>query len=154
MRPGRIILLLVILLLLAGGAVAGLFFRAPLEQLIGLGAASPEPAAKKVIKPEDRAFCDLPDILVTLDNRNRSGNHTITLAVSLVLDDKDEQAQIQAHLPRVLDVFQVYVRQLKVEDVTGVPQIQHLRAELLTRLNTALAPLPVADILFREVLVQ
>jgi flagellar basal body-associated protein FliL len=43
---------------------------------------------------------------------------------------------------------------LSVEDVSGVPKIQQLRKDVLPRINAALEPAHVDDVLFREVLVQ
>jgi flagellar FliL protein len=153
MRPGRIILV-VALLVIVGGSAGGFYFRAALTQLIWGAAGEAGPPSKRVVRPDEVAYCDLPDIMVTLDSRGSSSKHVVKLSVSLELDDRAEQPHVQAYIPRVIDVFQVYVRQLSVEDVTGVPKIQQLRQEVLTRINTALQPTHVDDVLFREVLVQ
>lgn len=153
MRPGRIILV-VVMLAIVGGAAGGFYFRGPLLQSIRGGAGEEGPPPKRIVKPEQFAYCDLPDIMVTLDNRGSYGSHIVKLSVSLELDDKAEQPRVQAYIPRVIDVFQVYIRQLGVEDVTGVAKIQQLRKEVLAKINTALDPVHVEDVLFREVLVQ
>jgi flagellar FliL protein len=156
MRLGRIILI-VILLLIAGGAAGGFYFQDRIKQALGLDAGRPldvGPPPKKIVKPEDVAYCDLPEIMVTLDSRGSTGGHILKLSASLALDDKTDQPRVQAYIPRVIDVFQTYIRQMTVEDVTGVPKIQLLRQELLTRINTALEPAHVDDVLFRQVLVQ
>jgi len=157
MRLSRIILVVVVLLLLAGGTIGALFFRGPIKQLIGLGGdvtAPGEPPPKKVVAPEDIAYADLPDIMVTLDKRSGHGNQIVRLAVSLELDDKADQPRVNAYVPRVIDVFQVYFRQLAVEDLAGPAKLRVVRDALLPRLNAALAPSHVDDVLFREVVVQ
>jgi len=157
MRRSRIILIIIVLLFIAGATAGGLYFRNPIKKMIGLPVtetAATEPPPKKVVKPEDVVFCDLPDIMVTLNNQHDHGNHLVKLTVSLELDDKTDQPRVQAYIPRVVDVFQVYVRQLAVEDVVGVAQMRRLRDGLLPRINAVLAPSHVDDILFREVLVQ
>jgi flagellar protein FliL len=157
MRRSRIILIVIVLLLLAGATAAGLYFRNPIKKLVGLGGsetAATEPPPKKVVKPEDIVFCDLPDIMITLNNQHDHGNHIVKLTVSLQLDDKNDQPRVQAYIPRVIDVFQNYVRQLPVEEVVGVAQMRRLRDELLPRVNAVLEPSHVDDILFREVQVQ
>ncbi|MGB8839882.1 MAG: flagellar basal body-associated FliL family protein [Aliidongia sp.] len=153
MRPRRIILI-VALLVIVGGLTGGFYFRAALTPMILGAAGDAGPPTKRVVKPDEVAYCDLPDIMVTLDNRGLPGNHVVKLSVSLELDDRAEQPRVQAYIPRVIDVFQVYIRQLSVEDVTGVPKIQQLRKAVLTRINAALEPTHVDDVLFREVLVQ
>jgi flagellar protein FliL len=150
MRLGRIILI-VTLLLIAGGTAGGFYFQDRIRQVLGFNA---EPPLKKIVKPEDVAYCDLPEIMVTLDSRGSTGGHVLKLSASLALDDRMDQPRVQAYIPRVIDVFQIYIRQLIVEDVTGVPKIQHLRQEMLTRINAALEPAHVDDLLFRQVLVQ
>ena len=56
--------------------------------------------------------------------------------------------------PRIIDNFQVYLRELRVEDLRGSAGIYRLREELLARVNTAVHPTKVRDVLFRDVLVQ
>jgi flagellar protein FliL len=57
-------------------------------------------------------------------------------------------------MPRIIDNFQVYLRELRVEDLRGSGGIYRLREELLTRVNAATAPAKVVDVLFKEMLVQ
>jgi flagellar FliL protein len=161
MTRGRIILILVILLLIGGAVGAGFYFKAPLKKMVGLGGDEPEVAAeppppppKKEVKPEDIVFCDLPDMMVTLYNHGGHSNHIVKFSISLQLNDKADQPHVNAYIPRVVDVFQVYVRQLGVEYVVGPEHLKTLRDALLPRLNAALDPAHVDDILFREVLVQ
>jgi flagellar FliL protein len=157
MRAGRIILIVVVLLLIGGIAGAGFFFLQPLKRLLGFptddtAAAAPPP--KKVVKPEDVAFCDLPDIMITMAGGTDHRGHIVKMAISLELDDKTDQPRVNAYVPRVVDVLQVYVRQLSVEDVRDTESLKRVRDALLPRLNAALAPSHVDDVLFREVLVQ
>lgn len=157
MRRSRILLIVVLLLVLAGAAGAGWFFLEPIKQLVGLGGAVPAEQAPSVPpppKPEDIVYCDLPDIMVMLDAHGARERRIVKLGVSLALYDKDEEPKVQAYIPRILDVFQVYVGQLKIEDVAGAPQLARLRGELLQRINVALQPSHVDDVLFREVQVQ
>lgn len=157
MRRSRIVLIVVMLLVLAGAAAAGWFFLEPIKRLAGLGGAVPAEEAPPVPpppKPEDIVYCDLPDIMVMLDAHGARERRVVKLGVSLALYDRDEQPKVQAYIPRILDVFQVYIGQLKIEDVSGVPQLARLRGELLKRINAALQPSHVDDVLFREVQVQ
>jgi len=57
-------------------------------------------------------------------------------------------------LPRIIDNFQVYLRELRVGDLKGSAGIYRLREELLTRVNSAIAPSKVKGVLFKEMLVQ
>ena len=56
--------------------------------------------------------------------------------------------------PRIIDRFQVYLRELRVEDLEGSAGMQRLREELLNRVNKVAHPVKVRDVLFAELLVQ
>jgi flagellar FliL protein len=57
-------------------------------------------------------------------------------------------------MPRIVDNFQIYLRELRVDDLRGSGGIYRLREELLARVNAAVAPVKVNDVLFKEMLVQ
>ena len=57
-------------------------------------------------------------------------------------------------MPRVVDNFQIYLRELRIEDLRGSGGVYRLREELLARVNAAVAPVKVTDVLFKEMLVQ
>ena len=57
-------------------------------------------------------------------------------------------------MPRIVDNFQVYLRELRVEDLRGSSGLYRLREELLQRVNAAAAPAKVTDVLFKELLIQ
>ena len=53
-----------------------------------------------------------------------------------------------------MDNFQVYLRELRPEELSGTKGIFRLKEELLVRVNNAVHPARVYDILFKEILVQ
>jgi flagellar FliL protein len=55
---------------------------------------------------------------------------------------------------RIVDNFQVYLRELRLEDLQGAAGMYRLREELLTRVNAAVRPAQVKDVLFKEMIVQ
>ena len=57
-------------------------------------------------------------------------------------------------LPRIVDNFQVYLRELRIEDLQGSAGLQRLREELLLRVNASTKTAKVRDVLFKEMLVQ
>ncbi len=57
-------------------------------------------------------------------------------------------------LPRVLDNFQVYMRELRLDDLSGSAGLFRLKQEMLSRINRAVEPVQVSDVLFSELLVQ
>jgi len=136
--------------LVLAAAGAGLYFTGIGDKLIGhtkevaeLAAPSPPPAV----------FYDLPDLLVNLNTTGRKPSF-LKLSVSLELERAQDLPRLQAVMPRIVDNFQVYLRELRVEDLRGSAGIYRLREELLTRVNAATAPAKIVDVLFREMLVQ
>ncbi len=98
-------------------------------------------------------FMDLPDMLVNLTAAD--GERAILkLAVALELPDAETQARIEPVLPRVIDNFQVFLRELRVEDLSGSAGMFRLKEELVRRVNLAVAPAQVRDVLFKEMLIQ
>lgn len=118
----------------------------------GDAAAAEQQAAAAPAKPAS-VFFDVPDLLVNL---NATGRKTtfLKLSVSFELADQADVPKLQSVMPRVVDNFQVYLRELRPEDIKGSAGMYRLREELLARVAMAAAPIRIKDVLFREVLVQ
>lgn len=99
-------------------------------------------------------FFELPEMLVTLNTAPGKRANYLKLVVSLEVQGAEGMAALEEQMPRVIDNFQVYLRELRVEDLSGSAGLYRLREELLTRVNTAVASGQVKDILFKEMLVQ
>ena len=56
-------------------------------------------------------------------------------------------------LTRQIDAFQVYLRELRVEDLEGSEGIYRLREELHSQINAAIAPARVNNVLFGEMMI-
>ena len=100
------------------------------------------------------AFVDVPDMLVNLVGA--PGERVQYLKVKLVLEVKDEKQveTIRPTLPRVTDIFQTYLRELRPTDINGSAGLFRLKEELTKRVNLALAPNQVSAVLFKEIVVQ
>ena len=112
-----------------------------------------ETAAEETTDPVEVVFFDLPEILVNLNTSGRKSTF-LKIRVSLELENAEDVARIEAVMPRIIDNFQVYLRELRVEDLKGSAGMYRLREELLTRVTLAAAPSKVSDVLFKEMLVQ
>lgn len=143
-------IILPILLLLAGAA--GAYFAGLLDPLLGKHEASV--VEEEAAPVETRAvFFDLPQMLVNLNTGGRKNNY-LKITISLELATEQDRAELTNLLPRVVDNFQVYLRELRVEDLRGSAGVQRLREELLMRVSAAVHPIEVRDVLFKEMLVQ
>jgi flagellar FliL protein len=74
--------------------------------------------------------------------------------VSLELSNDEEKTGIQPLMPRVVDQFQSYLRELRIDDLKGSAGVLRLKEELLRRINVAAAPYHVKDVLLKEMIVQ
>ena len=98
-------------------------------------------------------FLDLPDIVANLNNGGRRASF-IKLRAKLELARKEDVVTVQNAMPRVLDLFQSYLREVRPEELRGTAGTYRLREELIGRTNVAAAPARVLDVLFIELLVQ
>jgi flagellar FliL protein len=136
-----------VLLLLVGGAVYYFF-------LMGDSAptsASGDPQAlEEVQKPV--VFYDLPEMTVNLATEGRTTY--LKVRIALEVENRGMIDQIQPYLPRILDAFQIYLRELRPADLEGSAGLFRLKEELLRRINLSVYPAKVEGVLFKEILVQ
>ena len=155
---GKKLVLFVILpiLLLCGGA-GGAYFGGYLDSLLGIGGSEAEIADQPEIDPMlqqgSAVFYELPELLVNLESSGRRANY-LKIIVALELADDDHLSELERVLPRIIDNFQVYLRELRIEDLQGSAGLQRVREELLLRVNASTQKAKVRDVLFKELLVQ
>ena len=151
----KLVLLIVLPLLLLGGAGGGLYVSGMLDSLLGVEPEMEEEHAKveEEAAPTPGFFYELPDMVVNLNSGRRRQNF-LKLSVSLELGSEQDVTTVEQVLPRIVDNFQVYLRELRIEDLRGSAGLYRLREELLRRVSVAAAPADVRDVLFREMLVQ
>lgn len=147
--PGKKIVLFVVLpLLLLLGAGAGVYLSGLLD-----GASGDDGGEQQAESSGPSVYHDMPTMLVNL-NSSGSGNSFLKLSVALELSNEAARERVDQIMPRVVDNFQVYLRELRIEDLQGSAGLQRLREELLLRVNTAVTDVEVRDVLFKEMLVQ
>jgi flagellar protein FliL len=147
-KRGKLVLIAAVPLVLALIG-AGLWFTGVLPRLLG---HAPEQHAKAETTPQP-VFVDLPEIVANLDSNTRQPAF-IKLKARLELARPEDQAAIAAAMPRILDLFQTYLRETRPEDLRGSAGTYRLREELIGRASIAAAPARVTDVLFTQVLVQ
>ncbi len=101
----------------------------------------------------DSAFLPIPTMLVGLNTDDGTPRH-LRLTVQLELENSDDKAAVEAVIPRVIDQFQVFLREMRVRDLRGSAGIYRLQMELLWRVNQATDPIEIKDVLFQEILIQ
>ena len=139
-----------ILLLLLGGGAYFFFFSGSDDKPTQLAAGAPAPLP---VTPPNVTFYDVPDILVNIQGADSAPAY-LKLSVSLELDGPEEKAGLQVLMPRIVDQFQGYLRELRMDDLKGSAGIVRLKEELLRRINASAAPYRVRDVLLKQMIVQ
>lgn len=99
-------------------------------------------------------FVDLPEMTVNLADASTGKQQYLRVRITLEIADKPTVDKIQPMMPRILDIFQVYLRELRAEDIAGSSGIQRLKEELTKRVNQSVSPSQITGVLFKEMLVQ
>lgn len=103
--------------------------------------------------PDGVTFFTLPDMVVNIQSPD--GRPTfLKLKLTLETHDAHVAEQLQAEMPRLNDLFQGFLRELRPEDLAGSAGSFQLRAEILRRVNLVAAPGKVDAVLIEEMLVQ
>ncbi len=148
---GKVMVLYIVLplvLILAGGGAAVYYF------LLSGGEAAGEQLAEDQKSGQSIVFYELPEMLVNLNTGGGKRKTYLKVRISLELQSADDVQELDLIMPRIVDSFQVYLRELRVEDLQGSTGLMRLKEELLTRLNVTARPIKINDVLFREMLVQ
>ena len=135
-----------------GLAGMGVYFSGLADSLFGAEEHEGELLSQEE-EDSPSVYYDIPDMLVNLNSSGRKTGY-LKISISVEVGSEEDAGRLETVLPRIVDSFQVYLRELRVEDLSGSAGLQRLREELLTRVSNAAAPTVVRDILFREMLIQ
>jgi len=129
--------------LVGGGVGAYLYF--------GAGHHEAQHAAP-MVKPA--VFVDLPEVVVNLSTVGSERRQYLKMKIVLELPDQAMIEKIQPIMPRVMDAFQTYLRELRANDLDGSAGLYRLREELTRRINASISPSRITAVLFKEIIVQ
>jgi flagellar protein FliL len=116
-----------------------------------LGSRSEAAPAGKIKQP---IFFDMPDVLVNLSSSGNDRTQYLKVKVVLELPDEAVKEQIQPLMPRLMDTFQTYLRELRATDLDGSAGLYRLKEELTRRVNDSIAPNRINAVLFKEIVIQ
>jgi flagellar protein FliL len=117
-------------------------------------ASAAAPAQTGPKKPS--AFLDLPEMTVNLaaGSGQQDRQQFLRMKIALEVGEQKVVTEIQTMLPRVMDTFQVFMRELRPQDLEGSAGLYRLKEEMTRRVNVAVYPARVDAILFKELMVQ
>ena len=134
-------------LLLAAGGGGYVLMKKPAGE--GHGDAAMAEMKKPVV------FLEVREMMINLSNDpGQDKPRFAKVKVSLELKDAKVESEVKPLMPRIEDTFQVYMRELRVSDLSGSAGLYRLREELLRRVNVAIHPARAEAVLFKDVIVQ
>ena len=98
-------------------------------------------------------FYALPPITVNIQGPEGRPTY-LKLQLTLEMKDHALAEQLQGEMPRMQDMFQGFLRELRPDDLAGSAGSFQLRAEILRRVNLIAAPGKVDAVLIEEMLVN
>ena len=104
--------------------------------------------------PKPPSFIEVPDMMVNLAGSPGERVQYLKMKITLEVKEEKQVEAIKPTLPRVIDIFQTYLRELRPADLTGSAGLFRLKEELTRRVNAALSPNEVSAVLFKEIVVQ
>ena len=122
----------------------------------GEGGEAKGPADKNAAQiadgPDGVVFYTLPDIVVNMQTADGKPTY-LKLKLTLELPSQDTVDVIEPNRPRLQDMFQGFLRELRPEDLAGSQGSYELRMEILRRVNLVIAPAKINSVLIEEMLV-
>lgn len=152
----KLLIIVALLLLLIVGGLAAAYFTGLMDPVIAMitgGKGGGGGGKENPTEPGQAVFYDLPEMLVNLNTGGRKSSF-LKIRISLELNDQADIPRIERVMPRIVDNFQTYLRELRIDDLKGSAGMYRLREELLIRVSAAAAPAKIRDVLFKEMLVQ
>ena len=151
---------------LGGGGGAALFFLAPKSPPAKEAHKLPpkakgdkkdgkaDPNAPQVQDgPDGVVFYTPPDIVVNMQTAD--GRPTfLKLKLTLELPDAATGDTLDENMPRLQDMFQTFLRELRPEDLSGSQGSYQLRMEIQRRVNLVIAPAKINTVLIEEMLIN
>lgn len=114
----------------------------------------PDPNAPAIKDgPDGVVFYTLPDVVVNMQTADGRPSF-LKLKLTLELPDHDTADVLNPNMPRLQDMFQVFLRELRPEDLAGSQGGYQLRTEILRRVNLVIAPSRANAVLIEEMLVN
>ncbi len=103
--------------------------------------------------PDGVLFYTMPNVVVNMQTAD--GRPTfLKLKLTLEVADQETADLLAPNMPRLQDMFQTFLRELRPEDLQGSQGSYQLRMEILRRVNLVIAPAKVNAVLIEEMLIN
>jgi flagellar protein FliL len=120
----------------------------------GGGSDKVDPKTQPVIAdgPNGVTYFTMPYVLSNIESAD---GRTAYLKLKLTFECSDHAVaeQLTSEMPRINDILQGFIRELRPEDLAGSEGNYQLRLEILRRINLILAPAKINAVLIEEMLI-
>ncbi len=149
------LIIVAVVVLMVGGGVAALYFTGKIGAHPAAEGEHAEAEGDGHGEGESTGpvFAEMPQILINLNTTGRRPTY-LRLKVSLELMKEADRVKVTEAMPRVVDTFQLYLRELALDELQGTAGIERLREELRLRVSAAISPVEIKDVLFSEMIIQ
>lgn len=138
-------ILIGLILALAGGG--GGFYATWSGMLLGSESAAKETHGEVKEKGPETAFVSMDQLVISLDETTRAKHLLFRASLEV---PKSYAEEVQALLPRVIDVLNTYLRALDPSDLEDPSALTRLRAQMLRRVQVVAGQGRINDLLVME----
>ena len=103
--------------------------------------------------PDGVVYYTMPDMVVNIQSADSRPTY-LKLKLAFEMPDEDSAEALSPEMPRLNDMFQSFLRELRPDDLAGSQGSYQLRQEIQRRVNLVIAPTKVNAVLIQEMLVQ
>ena len=145
-KKSPVMLIIIAVLVLVGGGAGGAYFMGMFDS-----AAPQEGAAELVETPS--VYFDIPEMVVNLASGGGRAQF-LKLKIAIEAASQDQIDALQPKMPRIQDMFQIYLREMRRSDLEGSAGVYRLKQELMRRINITIHPAKIKRVLFKEIIIQ
>ena len=138
-KPGKKKLSLIIGSVIALIAFAGIFY---------------ERLNNNTVTESSTIFIPMDEITVNLRQGVENTPSWLKIKVTLEVHGKSNEEVVKNMLPKIVDIFQTYLKELRKSDLDGSFGIYKIKDEMMLRINTILYPAKIEGILFQDFMMQ
>ncbi|MCF6198765.1 MAG: flagellar basal body-associated FliL family protein [Hyphomicrobiaceae bacterium] len=139
-------LIIAVVLVLVGGGAGGAFFMGMFDS------AAPQGEAAELVETPSVYF-DIPEMVVNLAS-GRGRAQYLKLKIAIEAESQEHIEALKPKMPRIQDMFQIYLREMRRSDLEGSAGVYRLKHELMRRINITIHPAKIKRVLFKEIIIQ
>jgi len=98
-------------------------------------------------------YFDIPEMVVNLASGRERAQY-LKLKIAIEADSQENIDALTPKMPRIQDMFQIYLREMRRSDLEGSAGVYRLKQELMRRINITIHPAEIKRVLFKEIIIQ